>query len=626
MESYERYVGQILDNRYRIEQVIGVGGMAVVFRAEDIQMKRTVAVKILKDDVARDEASVKRFINESRAVAMLSHPNIVNIYDVSVRTESKYIVMEYIEGITLKNYMQKKGALDSREIIAYTEQVLLALDHAHQKGIVHRDIKPQNIMLLKNGIIKVTDFGIAKLPNAETVTVKDSAIGTVYYISPEQASGDKIDARSDIYSLGVMMYEMAAGVLPFQGESPVSVALMQINDEAKPLKELNPQLPTGLSQIIERAMDKDPDMRYQSAAQMLRQLRRLKEDPRATFKMPKKKKKTSKYRMSHGMFPIILAITAAFLIIVVIAFIVIVNRIVFSDDDSKTITVDSFVGRSFTEELQAYFDESEIYHLNLNQIYNADIPAGQIISQEPDAGENRKIDPGVKKCEMTLTVSLGPRTMKLLDVSSLDYREASMKLRKLGLKVTTETIASNLYEVGYVIGTSPATGSVVEAGNDVTVYVSGGATGEMIKVPSFIGRTESATLAEAIDAGLRIGRVTYEESPDGEAGIVVSQSLGGGSTAYKYSVIDFVVSIGHHETETETTKETEKPKETKKTDDKDSKKVTETPAQTEEPTEAPTEPLTEEPPENGTEDAGTERVTEDINPSDVTEAPDPEED
>ena len=555
MEAYERYVGQILDNRYRIDRVIGVGGMAVVYRAEDMQMHRAVAVKILKDDVARDEVSVKRFINESKAVAMLSHPNIVNIYDVSVRTEAKYIVMEHIEGITLKSYMQKKGALDVREVIAYTEQVLRALEHAHQKGIVHRDIKPQNIMLLKNGIIKVADFGIAKLPDAETVTVKDSAIGTVFYISPEQASGQKIDARSDLYSLGAMMYEMATGKLPFRGDSPVSVALMQINDDAPPAKSVNPSLPLGLSQIIERAMNKDPDLRYQSATQMLRHLQKLKEDPRATFKLPKKKS-GGKFRISHGMLPIILAITAAFLIIAIISGIVIINNFILTDDGLKTIAVDDFVGKTFTDDLQTYFDESELYYLNLNQVYNSTVPAGQIISQEPKAGEEKKVNPGKKKCELTLTVSLGPRTMKLVDVSSLDYREASMKLRKLGLKVTTESTVSDLYEVGYVIGTSPEAGEVVEAGDSVTIYVSTGATGEMISVPSFIGKTETATLAALVDAGLRLGTVSYEESPDGEAGIVVKQSIAGGAKAYKYSVIDFVVSIGYRDTETETEEET----------------------------------------------------------------------
>ena len=231
MELYDKYVGAVLDGRYKIEQIIGVGGMAVVFKAYDMLMNRAVAIKMLKEEIAGEEESVKRFVNESKAVAMMSHRNVVSIYDVNVREDIKYIVMEYIEGITLRNYMTKRGCLTLREIISYTEQILLALSHAHSKGVVHRDIKPQNIMLLKSGIIKVTDFGIAKLPNAETVTVTDKAIGTVYYISPEQASGQVIDRRSDLYSLGVMMYEMGTGELPFTADTPVSVAMMQINDK-----------------------------------------------------------------------------------------------------------------------------------------------------------------------------------------------------------------------------------------------------------------------------------------------------------------------------------------------------------------------------------------------------------
>ena len=211
MESYDRFVGQIFDNRYRILKTIGVGGMAVVFEAYDMLEKRTVAVKMLKDDFASDIQQVKRFLNESRAVAMLSHQNIVKIYNISVRSPIKFIVMEYIEGITLKDYITRRGVLSLREIISYSEQILHALEHAHAKGVVHRDIKPQNIMLLKNGVIKVMDFGIAKLPNTETLTLTDKAIGTVYYISPEQAEGKVIDQRSDLYSLGVMMYEMSSG-------------------------------------------------------------------------------------------------------------------------------------------------------------------------------------------------------------------------------------------------------------------------------------------------------------------------------------------------------------------------------------------------------------------------------
>lgn len=602
MEGYERYVGQTLDNRYRIDKIIGVGGMAVVFRAFDILAGRNVAVKILKDDIARDEVSVKRFINESKAVSMLSHPNIVTIYDVSVRSDAKYIVMEYIEGITLKNYMLKKGKMETGEILSMIEQVLGALEHAHQKGIVHRDIKPQNIMLLKNGIVKVTDFGIAKLPNAETVTVKDSAIGTVFYISPEQASGSKIDARSDIYSLGVMMYEMATGKLPFTADSPVSVALMQINDTARPVREENPDIPLGLSQIIERAMNKDPELRYQSAGQMLRQVSRLKEDPNATFKAPKKKKGAQKFRMSRGMLPIILAITLAFLIIAVTAGAVLVNRLFLSGESGDTITVDDFAGRMFTDELQSYFDASDIYHLKLDQVYDASAPAGYIISQDPEAGSSRKIDPGKKKCEITLKVSKGPRTMTMIDVAALDYREARVKLRQMGLVVKTESIESDLYEVGYVISTSPAYGEVLEAGDTVTIYISSGSSGEKITVPNFVGKTESATLAQVVDAGLLIGEVTYEESDKYEAGLVIKQSISAGSEAYRNSVIDFVVSLGK---KVETTEEVTTEAET-------TEEVTTEAVTTEEP--PPTRPV--RPDETDEETETTDTVTDEVTETD----------
>ena len=284
-DVYKKYVGTVLDDRYLIDELIGVGGMAVVYRARDryINFNR-VAIKMLKLDVASDEIMVKRFKNESKAESMLIQQNIVAIHDVSVKGREKYIVMEYVDGITLKNYLKEKnGPLSFDEVICYTRQILKALCVAHDNGIIHRDIKPQNIMVQENGRIKVMDFGIAKLPNAETVTVTDKAIGTVYYMSPEQASGKKIDSRSDIYSLGAMLYELATGQLPFTGDTPLSVVLKQMNEEPIPPREINPDVPVGLEQIILCAMSKKPSERFQSADIMLDFIRQLQRDKDIKF-------------------------------------------------------------------------------------------------------------------------------------------------------------------------------------------------------------------------------------------------------------------------------------------------------------------------------------------------------
>lgn len=275
MGNYSEYVGKVLDKRYRILDVVGEGGMAVVLKAEDLLMNRLVALKILNSDFNGDKAMEQRFINESKAVAMASHKNIVSIYDVAIFTDMKYIVMEFLDGITLKEYMDGKTVLSWKEAAFYTIQILRALEHAHSKGIVHRDIKPQNIMLNKSGEIKVTDFGIAKLPNASALTVGEKAIGTVYYISPEQASGKTTDFRADLYSVGILLYEMVTGKLPFVHENALNVAMMQVNDTAVEPIKVNPVIPEGLNQIIIKAMEKDPAARFSSAHNMLKALEML---------------------------------------------------------------------------------------------------------------------------------------------------------------------------------------------------------------------------------------------------------------------------------------------------------------------------------------------------------------
>ena len=548
MDAYQNYIGLVLDNRYRLKRLVGIGGMAMVFEADDLLKKTTVAVKILKEEFAADEVSVQRFINESKAVLMLSHPNIVKIFDVSVKGEYKYIVMEYIDGITLKAYMQRKGTLSVKETIAYSIQILRALEHAHLGGVVHRDIKPQNIMLLRSGQIKVTDFGIAKLPDAKTLTATDKAIGTVYYISPEQAAGEKgIDRRTDLYSVGVLMYEMITGKLPFDGENPVSIALKQISEEPKPPRELNPDIPEGLEQIILFAMEKDKDKRFQTATQMIDLLKRVRENPGVVFKQKNTPKKTSGGQGGKSsMLPIIMGVASAFLLVALISAFTVVHDIFFGDtaNNTATIEVEQFVGRAYDEALQKELDKSS-YRVKVDYAYSADTESGIVIAQTPKAGESRKGIKGQKFADLTLTVSRGEEELYMDDYTYYDKRQAQIDLRGKGFTVTVSEDYSDVVPDGCVISTSPAAGEKVSAGATVILLVSKGEKIETTVVPNFVGTTSVDAYEILVKSDLRLGTISYRYDKYADYGIIVEQSLSMGTTVPKgMAKINFVISKG----------------------------------------------------------------------------------
>lgn len=417
----DKYIGKRLDGRYEIKEIIGVGGMAYVYKAYDTIDDRVVAIKILKDEFLANEEFTRRFKNESKAIAILSHPNIVKVYDVSFGARLQYIVMEYIDGITLKEYIEQQQDIKWKEAVHFTVQILRALQHAHDKGIVHRDIKPQNIMLLPDGTIKVTDFGIARFSRQDirATSATDKAIGSVHYISPEQARGEITDEKADIYSVGVMLYEMLTGRLPFEADNAVSVAIMQLQSEPKMPRDINPSIPEGLEEITIKAMQKDASKRYQSAAEMLLDIDEFKRNPSIHFEYKYFKDETptrfveaitkvkgeplapeepdpeeeeeEEERKGPPVLPILMAIAGAFVLVALIFVAIVLFQLFFPDEKAgEEGIIPTFKGLNYDEQISnnpewiALFDFAEPVYM-----YD-EAPKGTVLDQKPAAGSTYK--------------------------------------------------------------------------------------------------------------------------------------------------------------------------------------------------------------------------------------------
>ena len=512
----DKYVGKRLDGRYEIREIIGVGGMAVVYKAFDNQENRIVAIKILKEEFTSNEEFLRRFKNESKAIAMLSHPNIVKVYDVSFGDLIQYIVMEHIEGITLKEYIEHEGSLRWKDAVHFTVQILKGLQHAHDKGIVHRDVKPQNIMVLSDGTIKVTDFGIARFARSDQRTITDKAIGSVHYISPEQARGEKTDEKADIYSVGVMVYEMLTGKLPFQAESAVSVAIMQLQRDPQLPTEINGSIPEGLEQITMHAMQKTPERRYQSAGEMLSDLSRFVRDPAITFEYPYfvdnaptrfvgsvgadaelidvEEVAEKQAQEKNNIIPILTGIAISLVAALVVLAIIFVPKL-FSDTGAELECPD-FVDKTI-EEIKKNTEYIENFDFVEEWEENEDYAYGVVFEQSEAAGQKLK-----KDAKITLYISMGPSTLKVPDVYGKTESAAVSELKSKGFKTVIAEMPHEEVEAGLVVKTEPQRTQVVAESETITIYVSSGKPTKNVDVPDIVGLSKEDAEKQLKDAGL----------------------------------------------------------------------------------------------------------------------------
>ena len=566
----DQYIGKMLDDRYEILELIGSGGMANVYKARCHRLNRLVAIKILKSDLADNADFRRRFHDESQAVAQLSHANIVSVYDVSTNPDREYIVMELIDGITLKQYMERRGRMDWRESLHFITQIMRGLSHAHSRGIIHRDIKPQNIMVLRDGSVKVADFGIACLAN-QGQTLTQEALGSVHYISPEQARGDRIDARSDIYSAGVVLYEMLTGRLPFEGDSAVSVAIQHLSSVPLAPRDIDPSIPEPLELICMKAMNSDPNKRYASADAMIEDLEKFRRDPSVdmdyirqeltapaadtepTMPIPTAqvasavKKHTGELRREREeeeepprrdkkSIAIIAGIFAAAVLLVVLLF-----KLILGDfgpaGSNKSYPVPDIRGKT-VEEAQEMEGVKDIFLIEVQGTRTTEkYQPGQIVEQDPAAGRTRK-----SNLVIQVYVAAEPEKVPMKDLVGMEYRQARVLLTDMGLdlKITTETVSSDKYGADAVIETVPAADEPLVAGQTVILRVSTGP--ETVTVPTFTGQDIANAVQNAQDLGLTVGEITYDTFSFAPQGQVIEQSIKPTSEVPGGTKISFTVS------------------------------------------------------------------------------------
>lgn len=567
----DNLIGKKLDELYEVRELIGSGGMANVYKAVVVGQNgpvpegTVVAVKVLRQEYMHDPDLVRRFKNESKAISLLNHPNIVKVYDVSVSEELQYIVMEYVDGMTLRAYLNERGGkISSRETVHFISQILKALEHAHANGVVHRDIKPQNIMLLDNGQLRMMDFGIARVSRADNTMIVGKAMGSVHYISPEQAKGDETDQTSDIYSVGVMMYEMLSGHLPFDAEDVVEVALKQISDQPRSLRELVPDIPDALVKINERAMAKLPQNRYASAKEMLDALDLYVQNPavqleyhyitedapekavnrtmnqnnaRRSGETTSRKAKPRKKRRSFYL-PVLFGITIAFAAACAALCLMILNDSSNLMNQNNDIALGDYIGLTRAEAEASDQVSTGQIQVIWEEEYNSNYAAGYIYRQSPVTGRTVREGQSV-----TLTVSLGTKYVTVPELANYLQADAEQQLKDLGVSVLVTQAVDPSVATGAVIRTDPEAGSQVEAGSTVVIYVARAQVVTTTKVPDLYGVLEEDVRALLVQNRLRLLNQTEEYSEE-PAGTVIGQSPAAGETVKLNSNVSVVISLG----------------------------------------------------------------------------------